>query len=120
MDPFRRLAEFTTLRDSAFVALAAATLMTAFSFNPLLALKIGTAIALIHAMVMILRAERLTEQTVARSEPWRALGLTAKPDHGALRAAHATLRETMLRNAQIAAGIAIALDVPALAGSLLA
>jgi hypothetical protein len=45
--PSTRFALFALARDSAFVTLAAATLMVGFSFDPSLAFKIGATVALI-------------------------------------------------------------------------
>jgi hypothetical protein len=121
MDGFQRLAAFTIARDTAFVALAAATLMVGFSFAPLLAFKIGATLALINAVALMLRAGRLTDETVARSEPWKVLTVHERPAGAPGRhVACRHLRETMLRYAKASAGLSIALSSVAFAGSLVA
>jgi hypothetical protein len=119
MDTFRRLASFTIARDSAFMALLGSTLMVAFSFAPLLAIKIGATLALMHAVILMLRAARLTDETIARTEPWMALAVNERPagDH-ARRMACRHLEETMLHFAKNSAALSIGLSALALTGSL--
>jgi hypothetical protein len=119
MDMFRRIASFTIARDSAFMALVASTLMVAFSFAPILAIKIGATLALLNAVLLMLRAARLTDDTVSRSEPWLALAAHERPAGGQGRqVARLHLEETMLRFAKTSAALSISLSSLALTGSL--
>jgi hypothetical protein len=110
MDPFRQLALFTVARDAAFVALAAATLMLAFSFYPALAFCIGASVALLFSLGLLLRVERLTEERIVRTEPWYALEPPERP-YGAAgrRWARNSLEELLLRFAKASSGVACVL-----------
>ena len=107
MIPFRRVAFFTVARDASFVALAAATLMVAFSFAPPLAFKIGATVALIFSVGLLIRRYFLTEERFLRSEAWRALRPEERPagQHGR-ELARAQLEGVLLRFAKAASGIA--------------
>jgi hypothetical protein len=107
MISFRRFAFFTVARDSAFVTLAAATLMVAFSFEPPLALKIGATVALIFSLSLLLRGYLLTEDRFLRSEAWQALRPDERPTgEWERRLAHARLKVLLLRFAKGASAIA--------------
>lgn len=115
MIPCARFAFFTLARDACFVTLAAATLMVAFSFAPPLAFNIGATVALIFAIVLLIRSHFLTEERFLRSEAWRALRSEERPAGERGRAlARAYLQELMLRFAKGAAGIASVLYCSAL------
>jgi hypothetical protein len=103
--PFTRFAFFTVARDASFVTLAAATMMLASSFEPVLAFKIGATVALIFSIGLLIRSYLLTEERFLRSEAWRALLPEERPigDH-AQRLARAQLE--LLRFAKGASGIA--------------
>lgn len=111
MDPFRRFAYFTVLRDASFATLAASTLMVGFSFHPPLALLLAANVALAICLVFGLRSWRLTEDRVMRTEPWRVLERDERPvgDEGR-RMAREILAETLLRFARAAALAAIVLS----------
>lgn len=79
MIPCARFAFFTLARDSLFVALAAALLMLAFSFQPPLAFSIGASVALVYSVTLLARGYFLTEQRFRRSEAWRALRPEERP-----------------------------------------
>lgn len=110
MAAFHRFAFATIARDAAFVALAAATLMLAFSFAPALSLSIGANIALVFALGLVLRAACLSEDRIERTEAWRILQPQERPvgDAGR-RSARDDLQELLLRFAQAAAGVAVVL-----------
>lgn len=110
MNPCESYARFTLLRDAGFFAVAAITLMIGFSFEPALALDIGASVALVFAVVQLLRASNLTEERFRRSEVWRALRPDERPagEHG-MRFALSSLQEQMLRFAKTASGTAVAL-----------
>lgn len=114
MDPFRRFAVFALARDAGFVTLAAATLMVGFSFQPAIAFGIAANVALVYALVLILRAARLTADRVTRVEPWKLLKHLEDPppDPGWARD---TFRELLLRFAKGAAGMAVVLSASSLA-----
>lgn len=107
MIPCARFAFFTLARDTCFVALAAGTLMLAFSFAPPLAFKIGATVALVFSIVLLVRSYFLTEERFLRSEAWRALRPDERPagEHGR-KLARAYLQELMLRFAKAASGVA--------------
>jgi hypothetical protein len=119
MGAFHRFALATIARDATFVALAAATLMVAFSFAPALALSIGANIALLFSLGLVLRAACLKEDRIERTEAWRILQPHERPvgDAGR-RSARDDLQELLLRFAQAAAGIAIVLYTTSLLISL--
>jgi len=107
MIPCARFAFFTLARDACFVTLAAATLMVGFSFEPPLAFKIGATVALIFAIVLLVRSYFLTEESFLRSEAWRALKPEERPaGEQGREMARAHLQELMLRFAKAASGIA--------------
>jgi hypothetical protein len=110
MGAFHRFAFATIARDAAFVALAAATLMLAFSFAPALSLSIGANVALVFALGLVLRAACLRDDRIERTEAWRALQPQERPvgDAGR-RSARDDLQELLLRFAHGAAGVAIVL-----------
>lgn len=115
MIPFTRFAFFTVARDSAFVTLAASTMMVASSFEPPLAFKIGATVALIFSVLLMIRIILLTEERLLRSEVWRALRPDERPaDERERRLAHAHFEELLLRFAKASAGIAGILYVTAL------
>lgn len=115
MNPFRQFAFFTVARDSSFVAVAAATLMVAFSFEPPLSFTIGATVALIFSLGLLLRVYLLTEERFLRSEAWRSLRPDEKPagEHGR-RIAQAQLRELLLQFSKTASGTASILYASAL------
>jgi hypothetical protein len=110
MGAFRRFAFAITARDTSFVAVAAATLMLAFSFAPALALTIGANFALLFAIGLLLRAACLSDARIERTEAWRSLEPQDRPigDAGR-RSARDDLQEVLLRFAKASAGVAIIL-----------
>jgi hypothetical protein len=119
MGAFRRFAFAAAARDAGFVALAAATLMLAFSFAPALSLSIGANIALVFAVCMMLRAACLSDEGIERTEAWRILQPQERPAGDAgRRLARDELQDVLLRFAKAAAGAAIVLYGASLAISL--
>jgi hypothetical protein len=119
MGAFRRFAFAAAARDAGFVALAAATLMLAFSFAPALSLSIGANIALVFAVCMMLRAACLSDEGIERTEAWRILQPQERPAGDAgRRLARDELQDVLLRFAKAAAGAAIVLYGASLAVSL--
>jgi len=116
---FRRFAFAAAARDAGFVALAAATLMLAFSFAPALSLSIGANIALGFAVGMVLRAACLSDDGIERTEAWRILQPQERPAGDAgRRLARDELQHVLLRFAKAAAAAAIILYGASLAVSL--
>ncbi len=119
MGAFRRFAFAAAARDAGFVALAAATLMLAFSFAPALSLSIGANIALGFAVGMVLRAACLSDDGIERTEAWRILQPQERPAGDAgRRLARDELQDVLLRFAKAAAAAAIILYGASLAVSL--
>lgn len=107
MIPCRHFAFYTLARDSCLVALAAATMMVASSFEPALAFKIGATVWLIFALVLVARSYFLTDERFRHSEAWRALRPEERPPgEEGRRFARTQFEELMLRFAKTSAGIA--------------
>lgn len=104
---FARFAYFTLVRDAGIVALMAALLMLAFSFEPPVAFDVGATVALLFSLGLLMRVCCLTEQRFERSEAWSALQDEERPagEDGMLWA-RAELERMLLRFAKSAAGIA--------------
>lgn len=115
MIPCARFAFFTLARDSLFVALAAALLMLAFSFEPPLAFSIGASVALVYSVILLVRSYFLTEQRFRRSEAWRSLRPEERPagKEGPQLARH-QFQVLLLRFAKGASAVASFLYVSAL------
>jgi hypothetical protein len=84
MIPCERFAFFTLARDASFVTLAGVTMMIGFSFAPPLAFKIGASVALLFAILLLMRSYMLTDERFRRCEAWRALRPEERPagEHG--------------------------------------
>jgi hypothetical protein len=112
---FTRFAIFALARDSMFVLLAVATLMLAFSFEPVLACKIGATLELIFSLVLLLRGFCLTESRFAHSEVWRVLNSDERPvGKFGQQLPQARFEELLLSFAKAAAGMAVTLYSSAL------
>jgi hypothetical protein len=110
MEPFRREAHLGLVRDTSFVALAAAIMMIAFSYRLELAFCIGASVALLFAIILIFKVGGLTEEAVQRSEPWLAVARGRRPRGDAGRRwARDRLEELLLLFAKRSSGIAIVL-----------
>lgn len=107
MIPCRSFAFYTLARDASFVALAAATMMLAASFEPPLAFKIGATVALTFSLLLLARLFFLTDERFRRSEAWLALRPEERPaGEDGRKFARAQLEELLLRFAKTSAGIA--------------
>ena len=119
MDQFAKCAVLSTACDAAFVSVAAAISMYAFSYDPALALKLGAFIALLFSLSMIHRLSALQQRGVQETEIWRALQPHELP-YGtqARRDAQDRMEEILLRFAKGASGTSAALFGSALLISL--
>jgi hypothetical protein len=110
MDAFRRFAVFTIARDAVFVALAAVTMMVAFSFELALAFAIGATIELLFALGLLLRFARLSDERIVRTEAWLILMPPERPvGESGRRSARHDLEDVLLTFAKAAAGVAVML-----------
>jgi hypothetical protein len=120
MDRFAQFAYFTTARDASFVAVAAGTLMIAFSFDPALALNLGGHVAMLFCLGLLHRLVRLEERGVLRTEAWKELKPDERPcDAPGLTGAHRHMERTLVRFARGASGVAGVLFGGSLVASLL-
>ena len=107
MIPCRSFAFYTLARDASFVALAAATMMVAVSFEPALAFKVGATVSLVFSLVLLARIHFLTDERFRHCEAWRALRPEERPaGEDGRQFARAQFEELMLRFAKTSAGIA--------------
>lgn len=107
MIPCRSFAFYTLARDASFVALAAATMMVAASFEPALSFKIGATVALIYSLALLTRVYFLNDERYRHSEAWQALRPEERPTgENGQKFARAQLEELLLRFAKTSAGIA--------------
>ena len=108
-----------TFRDTAFhlmiwqtflAVLASVLFIVLNDIEPATALLIAANFALVFALLLMVRANRLDEQRVVRTELWWTLpARTRPPGEVARRMARVALEETWLRFAKGAAAIAITL-----------
>ena len=120
MNRFAQFAFSTTARDASFVALAAGTLMIAFSFDPVLALHLGGQASLLFCLGLMHRVVRLERGGVLRTEAWKVLEPHERPcDAQSLIGAHDHMQRTLLRFAKGASGTACGLFGASLLVSLL-
>jgi hypothetical protein len=66
-------------RASGFAALAIVCFMIGFSFDPLLAARIGAALSLLTALILAQRAAFALRRPYARTETWLILEKEARP-----------------------------------------
>lgn len=108
MIPCERYAHFTLARDASLFGVAAVMLMIGFSFEPALALDIGATVALVFALVQLVRYMRLTEDRFRHGEVWQSLRPNERPAGAyGVRVAHGAMQNQMLRFAKKASGAAI-------------
>jgi hypothetical protein len=109
-DRFGQCAFVSVACDAAFVVIAAAILMFAFSFNPALALKIGAGIALAFALRLIYRLAQLSRKGVCHTELWQIMEPDELPHEAqAIRWAQQRLEVLLLRFAKGASAVSVAL-----------
>lgn len=110
MDRFSQYAFSTTACDAAFVAIAGAMLMYAFSADAALALTVGAGVALAFCLRLIHRVSRLQEKGICHTELWQTLEPDELPhEASAIRRAQARMEEILLRFAKGASAVSAAL-----------
>jgi hypothetical protein len=110
MDAFRRSACFTVARDTTFSAVAAATLIVAFSYDLALAFAVGAGVQLLFVLLLLLRLTRLSDERIARTEAWRVLAPSERPaGEEGRRLARWDLELVLLHFAKAAASVAVLL-----------
>ena len=103
--PFAHFAFSLALRDASFVALAAGTLMVAFSFDPPLALVIGAHVAL-FSPCSCCSGSPPDRGARERTEPWHGLEPDERPGgDAALADARRGLQDSLLRIAKSPRGL---------------
>ena len=107
MIPCRSFAFYTLARDASFVALAAATMMVAASFEPALSFKVGATVALIYSLALLTRVYFLDDEHYLHSEAWQALRPEERPPgENGVQIARAYMEELLLRFAKSSSAVA--------------
>jgi hypothetical protein len=109
-DDVRSTAFYLAIWHAILTALVAILLIALHDLEPATALLIGANTALLFSLVLIVRANRLNEGRITRSELWRTLPARKRPSSEAgLRLARYALEDTWLQFAKAAAAIAVVL-----------
>jgi hypothetical protein len=110
MQSFRDSAFYLMVWQSFLAVLAAVLLIVLNDLEPATALLIAANFALIYAVVLVIRANRLDERAVVRTACWRTVPPRRRPPgEVGPRLARAALEEVWLRFAKGAAAVAIVL-----------
>jgi len=110
MDRFAQCAFSWIACDAVLIFVAAATLMFAFSFDPVLALKIGAGIALAFSLRLIHRLSQLHRKGICHTEVWQLMRPEELPREApAIRDAQERLETMLLRFAKGASGVSVGL-----------
>lgn len=110
MQSFRDTAFYLMVWQSFLAVLAAVLLIVLNDIEPATALLIAANFALIYAVVLVIRANRLDEREVVRTACWRTVPPRRRPPgEVGPRLARAALEEVWLRFAKGAAAVAIVL-----------
>jgi hypothetical protein len=110
MDSFRDSAFYLMVWQSFLAVLTAVLLIVLNDIEPATALLIAANFALIYAVVLVIRANRLDEREVVRTACWRTVPPRRRPPgEVGPRLARAALEEVWLRFAKGAAAVAIVL-----------
>jgi hypothetical protein len=121
VDRIRGAAELSVGRAVGFGGLAVGTVVVGLVFEPVLALKTGSTLTLLMAVVLLLKSERARTQPYRRTEVWlildKRLGL---PEDRAQRMVSQVLRDTYHRYARCCLAVAVGLWLLGLAFQLLA
>ncbi|MGH6921494.1 MAG: hypothetical protein ACREJ0_27785 [Geminicoccaceae bacterium] len=121
MDRIRAAAEISIGRAVGFGALAVGTVVLGLIFDPVLALKTGSALTMLMAVVLLLKSEQARSRPYRRTEVWlildKRLGL---PEDCAQRMVSQVLHDTYDRYARCCLAVAVGLWLLGLAFQLLA
>jgi hypothetical protein len=110
MDSFRDTAFYLMVWQTFLAILATLLLIALNDIEPAIALLIAANLALLFALVLMIRANRLDEQRIVRTAFWRTIPARQRPrGEAGLRLARVALAETWLRFAKAAAAAAIVL-----------
>jgi len=110
MDTFRDTAFYLMVWQTFLAILAAVLFIVLNDIEPATALLIAANLALVFALVLVIRANRLDERRIVRTEFWCAVPAGSRPPGDAgRRMARLALEETWLRFAKGASAVAIAL-----------
>jgi small-conductance mechanosensitive channel len=109
-DQFRECASFLIGCDAALAAAAAMALMLVFSFNLHLAFTIAAGVALLFCLYLIHRWSQVQKRGVSHTLIWRIIDPRELPQEAnAIRGAQAHVEGLLLRFAEGASGLCIAL-----------
>lgn len=121
MDRIRAAAEISIGRAVGFGAFAVGTVVLGLIFEPVLALKTGSALTLLMVVVLLLKSEQARSRPYQRTEVWlildKRLGL---PEDSAQRMVSQVLHDTYDRYARCCLAVAAGLWLLGLAFQLLA
>jgi hypothetical protein len=121
VDRIRTAAEISVGRAVGFGALAVGTVVIGLVFDPVLALKTGSALTLLMAVILLLKSQEARFRPYRRTEVWlildKQLGL---PEDSAQRLVGQVLHDTYERYARCCLAVAIGLWLLGLAFQLLA
>jgi hypothetical protein len=121
VDRIRAAAEISIGRAVGFGALAVGTVVLGLIFEPVLALKTGSALTLLMVVVLLLKSEQARSRPYQRTEVWlildKRLGL---PEVSAQRMVSQVLHDTYDRYARCCLAVAVGLWLFGLAFQLLA
>lgn len=111
MDSCRETAFCLTLWYAVLTVIAAVLCIALYDLDVPSALLAAANVALLFSLVLMARAERLTEMNITRGQFWRTLSPKERPrGEAGARAAHRALQDTWFKFAKGAAAVAIALS----------
>ena len=111
MDRCRETAFCLTLWYAVLTVIVGVLAIALYDLTIPAALLVAANVALLFAIVLMLRAGRLTAANVTRGQFWRTLPASVRPrGEAGARIAHRTLQDTWFRFAKAAAAVAIALS----------
>ena len=120
MDRIQVAAEISIGRAVGFGALAVGTVVVGLVFEPVLALKTGSALTLLMAVILLLKSAQALSRPYKRTEVWlildKRLGL---PEDCAQRMVSQVLHDTYNRYARCCLAVAVGLWLLGLAFQLL-
>lgn len=120
MDRIEVAAEVSISRAVGFGALAIGTVVLGLSFEPATALKTGSALTLLMAMILLLKSEEALSRPYRRTEVWLILDRRLDlPDDHAQRIVSRVLCATFRRYARYSIAAALGLWLLGLACQLL-